>query len=105
LFGSSSRECRTVAVSDPLDKTLERMSREGCATLAVMAGNKLVGLLTLENLGELVMVQSAVAKGTAALIEQRLTGVFTGLGFHILNGALSASPAAALASAPLPKTR
>jgi len=89
LFGSSSRECRTVAVSDPLDKTLERMSREGCATLAVMAGNKLVGLLTLENLGELVMVQSAVAKGTAALVEQRLTGIFTG----------------ALASAPLPKTR
>ena len=63
MFGSSSRECRTVAVSDPLDKTLERMSREGCATLAVMEENKLVGLLTLENIGELVMVKSAVAKG------------------------------------------
>ena len=59
------RECRTVAVSDPLEKTLELMSRERCATLAVMAGNKLVGLLTLENIGELVMVKSAVAKGAA----------------------------------------
>jgi len=40
------------------------MSREGCATLAVMDGNKLVGLLTVENIGELVMVRAAVAKGT-----------------------------------------
>jgi Zn-dependent protease/predicted transcriptional regulator len=59
------RECRTVTASDPLDKTLERMSREGCGTLAVIDGSKLVGLLTLENIGELVMVKSAVAKGAA----------------------------------------
>lgn len=60
------RECRTVTASDPLDKTLERMSREGCGTLAVMDGSKLVGLLTLENIGELVMVKSAVAKGAVS---------------------------------------
>ena len=59
-----SRDCGYVPASDPLDRTLERMSREGCATLAVMDGNKLVGLLTLENIGELVMVRAAVAKGT-----------------------------------------
>lgn len=59
------RECGAVTASDPLDKTLERMSREGCATFAVMDGGKLVGLLTLENIGELVMVKSAVAKGAA----------------------------------------
>ncbi len=59
-----SRDCGDVPASDPLDRTLERMSREGCATLAVMDGNKLVGLLTLENIGELVMVRAAVAKGT-----------------------------------------
>ena len=58
-----SRDCGIVLVSDPLDKTLERMGRESCATLAVMDGGKLVGLLTLENIGELVMVKSAVAKG------------------------------------------
>jgi len=58
-----SRDCGAVLVSDALDKTLERMSREGRATLAVMDGNKLVGLLTLENIGELVMVKAAVAKG------------------------------------------
>src|SRR5205814_5689905 len=40
-----SRDCGDVPASDPLDRTLERMSRESCATLAVMDGNKLVGLL------------------------------------------------------------
>ena len=58
-----SRDCGAVPVSDALDKTLERMSREGCATLAVMDGGNLAGLLTLENIGELVMVKAAVAKG------------------------------------------
>src|ERR1051326_4547982 len=53
------RECQTIAASAPLDKTLERMRGEGCAALAVMDENKLVGLLTLENIGELVMVKSA----------------------------------------------
>ena len=62
-----SRDCGAVPVSDALDKTLERMSREGCATLAVMGGNKLVGLLTMENIGELVMVRSAVAKGAVSI--------------------------------------
>ena len=57
-----SRECQTVLVSDALDKTLERMNQEGCGTLAVVEENKLVGLLTLENIGELVMVKSAFTR-------------------------------------------
>lgn len=56
------RECRTAEASAPLNETLERMRREGCTTLAVLDESKLVGLLTLENIGELVMVRSAVAK-------------------------------------------
>jgi len=60
------QNCGTVAASDPLDQTLERMRREGCPTLAVMDETKLVGLLTLENIGELVMVKSAVAKAAAS---------------------------------------
>lgn len=59
------RECQTVVASAPLDKTLERMSRESCGALAVMDENQIVGLLTLENIGELVMVRSAISKGTA----------------------------------------
>jgi Zn-dependent protease/predicted transcriptional regulator len=59
------RECQTIAASAPLDKTLESMNQKGCAALAVMDEDKLVGLLTLENVGELVMVKSAVAKGAS----------------------------------------
>ena len=63
LSGVMNRSCSAAAASDPLDQTLERMSRERCSTLAAMDGGKLVGLLTVENIGELVMVRSAVAKG------------------------------------------
>jgi len=59
------RRCGVVTTSDPLDRTLERMSQEGCATLAVIDDDKLAGLLTLENIGELVMVKSAAAKGAS----------------------------------------
>ena len=61
-----SRECGAIVAPDPLDKTLERMSQEGCATLAVMDGIQLVGLVTLENIDELVMVRSTVAKGAVS---------------------------------------
>lgn len=59
------RECRSVDASAPLRATVERMKRDGCAAVAVLAESKLVGLLTLENIGELVMVKAAVAKGAA----------------------------------------
>ena len=60
------RDCQTIAASASLEKTLERMNRDGCGALAVMDEDKLVGLLTLENVGELVMVKSAITKGTAS---------------------------------------
>ena len=54
-----------VTTSDPLSRTLERMTQEGCGTLAVRDDDKLAGWLTLENIGELVMVKSAAAKGAS----------------------------------------
>lgn len=66
-----SRQCQVAASSDPLAQTLERMSQEACPTLAVVNNHGLVGLLTLENIGELVMVKSAVAKGAAQLTVAR----------------------------------
>jgi CBS domain-containing protein len=60
------RECQTVATSAALDETLQRMRKDDCSALAVMDGIKLVGLLTLENISELVMVKSAMSKGTAS---------------------------------------
>ena len=39
------------------------MIREDFATLAVMDGGILMGMLTMESIGELVMVTATVAKG------------------------------------------
>ena len=58
-------DCRSVALSAPLDKTLERMTADGCSASPVIDDNRLVGLLTVENIAELVMVRSAVEKGAA----------------------------------------
>jgi len=49
-------ECPTAAAGDPLAAALERMRLLGRATLPVVEGERLVGLLTLENIGELLMV-------------------------------------------------
>ena len=59
---------RTVADQDffttepgaPLDQVFQRMNEAQCSTVPVVDGQQLVGLLTLENVGELIMVSSAL---------------------------------------------
>ena len=45
--------------SDMLEKALQRLQTSGCDTLPVLRNNKLVGLLTTQNLGEFLMIQGA----------------------------------------------
>jgi CBS domain-containing protein len=45
--------------SAPLSETLELMRESGCSALPVLHENRLVGLITLENVGELLMLRSA----------------------------------------------
>lgn len=50
-----------------------RMNAAGCATVPVVRGGRLVGLLTLENVGELIMISSALGRaGRSADIESML---------------------------------
>jgi Zn-dependent protease len=58
------RECQVVRPTDLLEKALETMRQGQCATVPVLNDGQLVGLLTLENIGELVMVSSAIRKTT-----------------------------------------
>ncbi len=44
----------------PLDEVFQQMSEQNCSTVPVVEGDQLVGLLTLENVGELIMVSSAL---------------------------------------------
>jgi Zn-dependent protease len=49
-----------VDASAPLEPTLGRMQSEGVSVLPVIEGGRVVGLLTLDNIAELLMVRSAL---------------------------------------------
>jgi CBS domain-containing protein len=59
------RECRVVDVGEMLDSTFQRMREGECATLPVLREGRLVGIVTLENVGEWMMIQSALHKAKA----------------------------------------
>ncbi len=47
-----------------LEEVFRRMQQGGCAAVAVVEpGRGIVGMLTLENIGEFAMVQSALHRG------------------------------------------
>jgi len=55
------RDFRPVEESDNLTPTLEFMAANQCASMPVVNGGQMVGLLTIENIGELIMVKAALA--------------------------------------------
>lgn len=64
LVGDSMlRDCPVVNENAMLDATLQQMQAGGCTALAVVRGGEVVGLLTLENIGEMMMVHAAL-RGT-----------------------------------------
>lgn len=52
-----------VEESAPLDRTFEKMREAGVQSIPVVQGGTVVGMLTLENIGEWAMVQSALRDG------------------------------------------
>jgi len=59
-----SHDCKIVNASDPLRGAFESMSTQQCTSLPVVAGDRLVGLLTLENISERIMVNAALKSPT-----------------------------------------
>ena len=55
-------KCATITENEMLDRAFARMQESSCSTLAVTGRAGLVGLLTLENVGELMMISSALRK-------------------------------------------
>jgi Zn-dependent protease len=55
-------ECFEVEETAMLQEAFQRMAEAKCSTVPVVRGGKLVGLLTLENVGELMMISSALEK-------------------------------------------
>ncbi len=54
------RDCAAVEEDAPLRRTVESMQERQCATLPVARDGLLVGLLTLENVAERIMIQEAL---------------------------------------------
>jgi Zn-dependent protease/CBS domain-containing protein len=59
------RDCRMVDEAEMLDNIFPRMREWECPTLPVLHEGRLVGLITLENVGEWMMIQSALRKARA----------------------------------------
>ncbi len=67
------RDCAVVGVDEPLHQALTRMRAAKCSTLPVVHYGVLVGLLTLENVGELLMVSTAARGGS---VRSKLAEIF-----------------------------
>jgi len=59
------RDFRVVDEAEMLDNTFQHMREGECRTVPVLREGRLVGLVTLENVGEWMMIQSALRKGRA----------------------------------------
>ncbi len=57
--------CAVVQETEMLENVFRQMQEEKCSALPVMSGDKLVGILTLENVGELMMINSAMTSSKA----------------------------------------
>ncbi|MEX0600294.1 MAG: site-2 protease family protein [Rhodothermales bacterium] len=55
-------DCFEVEDTAMLEEAFRRMAEARCSTVPVVRGGELVGLLTLENVGELMMISSALEK-------------------------------------------
>ncbi len=61
VTGIMDRSFNTALVDEPLDAVLARREPERCRVVPVYSGDRLVGLITSDNIGELLMVRSALA--------------------------------------------
>lgn len=59
-------DCPSVDDVDPLSPTVESMHAKQCATLPVMQAGRVVGLLTFENISEMIMVNAAMDRSARA---------------------------------------
>jgi Zn-dependent protease len=57
------RQCETVDELSPLKQAVESMHARQCASVPVSRGGAVVGMLTLENINEMLMINSALGNG------------------------------------------
>jgi Zn-dependent protease/CBS domain-containing protein len=67
------RDCGTAEPGDMLESVLARLQGSDCHTLPVTYRGTLVGLLTMDNVGEFMMIQSAERRAIAGARDPRRT--------------------------------
>ena len=60
---SMKRECPTAEASEMLETVLARLQGRECHTVPVLEHGALIGLITMDNVGEFLMIQAAERKG------------------------------------------
>src|SRR5688572_10234926 len=60
---SMTRECPTADASEMLETVLARVQGQDCHTVPVLENHVLVGLVTMDNIGEFLMIHAAERKG------------------------------------------
>lgn len=66
LVADSMRECPVAQASEMLETVLGRLQGRDCHTLPVLDQGVLIGLVTMDNVGELLMIHAAESEGHAA---------------------------------------
>lgn len=54
------RECEAVEASDSLRQVVESMHARQCSSVPVLRGGQIIGLLTLDNVNEMILINSAL---------------------------------------------
>jgi predicted transcriptional regulator len=57
------RDCESVEARSALRPVVEAMQSRQCSTVPVVQAGRLVGLLTLENISEMIMINNALQNG------------------------------------------
>jgi Zn-dependent protease/CBS domain-containing protein len=65
------RDCESVDDSEPLTPIVESMHQKGCGTIPVLQAGQVVGLLTLENISEMVMINTALEQSSKIVGQRR----------------------------------
>jgi Zn-dependent protease len=64
------RECATADSSEMLEAVLARLQGRDCRTVPITERGALIGLVTMDNIGEFLMIQAAERKGSPAAVNR-----------------------------------
>jgi len=54
------RDCTVIQDTEPLEAAVRRMKEQSCPMLPVVHASRVIGMLSMENVGEWAMIQTAL---------------------------------------------